>query len=328
MLQKLRYLLTPHQSNNHKPRALHPQAFLFYILLIFVVQVSLRTVSIAFPNVLGFATDISVDRLLDMTNQKRQEAGLSSLSISPTLSQAAANKASDMFTKDYWAHIAPDGTSPWDFITGAGYKYIYAGENLAKSFNDSSGVVSAWMESPTHKDNVLKKEYKEVGFAVVNGKLNGEETTLVVQMFGSTNSSPDPKVAQNSLVSEITPVPTRIAQVFPETLPTSIPLALLISPTISSPTPTIIPTIESTQIVGGTQIKIASSRNIPLLNINTVTKTVSLILIGLLLFLLAIDSIFIWQRKTIRVSGHNFAHMLFLLMLVGVVYLTGTGVIM
>jgi hypothetical protein len=48
----------------------------------------------------------------------------------------------------------------------------------------SDGVVTAWMNSPTHRDNILKKEYTDVGFAIVNGVLNGEETTLVVQMFG------------------------------------------------------------------------------------------------------------------------------------------------
>ncbi len=48
----------------------------------------------------------------------------------------------------------------------------------------SDGVMKAWLDSTTHRDNLLRKEYTDVGFAVVNGILNGEETTLVVQMFG------------------------------------------------------------------------------------------------------------------------------------------------
>jgi hypothetical protein len=90
-----------------------------------------------------------------------------------------------MFAKNYWSHFAPDGASPWDFINGSGYRYEYAGENLAKNFLFSQGVVDAWMNSPTHRENILKKNYTEVGYAIVNGVMNGEETTLVVQMFGT-----------------------------------------------------------------------------------------------------------------------------------------------
>ncbi len=94
-------------------------------------------------------------------------------------------KATDMFARNYWAHYGPDGTTPWSFITNSGYEYEYAGENLAKNFMFSDGVVQAWMESPTHRENILRNEYTEIGYAIQNGVLNGEETTLVVQMFGT-----------------------------------------------------------------------------------------------------------------------------------------------
>ena len=90
-----------------------------------------------------------------------------------------------MFEKGYWAHNAPDGATPWDFIHGEGYRYTYAGENLARDFSYSKDVVDAWMASPSHRDNLMRPEYQEIGFAVVNGTLNGSETTLVVQMFGT-----------------------------------------------------------------------------------------------------------------------------------------------
>ncbi|OGG14087.1 hypothetical protein A2773_05145 [Candidatus Gottesmanbacteria bacterium RIFCSPHIGHO2_01_FULL_39_10] len=329
MLDKLRHFFIPHHTNNHKARALHPQAFVFYILLVFVLQISFKTISTNFPDVLGFATDISVDRLLELTNQKRSESGLSPLSFSPTLSQAAANKASDMFSQGYWAHIAPDGKTPWDFITGSGYNYVYAGENLAKSFNDSQSVVDAWMNSSSHKENILKGEYKEIGFAVVNGNLSGEETTLVVQMFGSTNSSANTAQATTVAVITSVPLPTKAEINLPTIIPTTIPIVAKTLPTIISPSPesTIMPTTDI-QFTGRSQVKTAGARTAPIININSLTRTFSLLLIGLLLFLLGIDSIFIWKRKTLRVAGHNFAHMLFLIALIGVVYLTGTGVIM
>src|SRR3989338_7182361 len=110
------------------------------------------------------------------------------LELNPELSLAAEKKAEDMFARNYWAHNGPNGSTPWDFIKGAGYTYIYAGENLAKDFQNSNDVVQAWMKSPSHRENILRKEYQDIGFAVVNGVLNGEETTLVIQMFGVSSS--------------------------------------------------------------------------------------------------------------------------------------------
>ena len=86
-----------------------------------------------------------------------------------------------MFSKDYWAHNAPDGTTPWVFIKNTGYNYIYAGENLARGFNSASDVINAWMNSPEHRQNVLSPNYQNVGFAVATGTLSGEDTVLVVE---------------------------------------------------------------------------------------------------------------------------------------------------
>jgi hypothetical protein len=90
-----------------------------------------------------------------------------------------------MMLKNYWAHISPDGTTPWHFINDSGYAYSAAGENLAKDFNISSGVIAGWMGSPLNRDNVLNPTYQDVGYAVIDGSLVGSETTLVVAMYGS-----------------------------------------------------------------------------------------------------------------------------------------------
>ncbi len=129
--------------------------------------------------------DISVQELVTLTNQKRAENGFGTLSENSQLSIAAGKKADDMFAKNYWAHNSPDGITPWVFIKQAGYNYVYAGENLARGFNSSSDVVNAWMASSTHRANILSANYKDVGFAVKSGSLNGEQTFLVVQEFGS-----------------------------------------------------------------------------------------------------------------------------------------------
>lgn len=315
MLAFLRHLFTPHRTNNHRPKVLHPQTLIFYILFFLFLQFNLANLKILLPNILGLATDINVESLLSMTNQKRLGEGFSSLTLDPQLSQAAAAKAQDMFTKDYWAHNAPDGTSPWVFIKGADYNYLYAGENLAKNFSNSEGVVNAWMVSPTHRANILKPDYKDVGFAVVNGRLNGEETTLVVQMFGVKQGS---EIAAKPLPRQtISPQPTIS---LPKATPTPTS-ALGISPIAQEKVATLVARSNLTPML------LSSAKNSPAFNIFSLTRNSSLFLIGFLLLIISLDTYLIWRRKTIRIAGHNFAHFFFLLTAVLAIWLTRQGVI-
>jgi hypothetical protein len=178
----IHHLFIPHEENNFRAKSLHTDFLTVYLVIAFLMMMVFKQGNI--HDVLGFATDISVEKLHQLTNEQRQKNNLTALSLNPALTLAAKRKAENMFQENYWSHYSPDGKTPWDFILGAGYKYEYAGENLAKNFLFSNGVVDAWMNSPTHRDNLLKKEYTEVGYAVVNGVLNGEQTTLVVQEFG------------------------------------------------------------------------------------------------------------------------------------------------
>lgn len=195
------HLFFPHESNNHKAKALHFSSLFVYLAIFLFIQVSFSVLVRTSPTVLGIASDISVERLLLLTNKKREEIGLNSLKINQELSLAATQKAKDMFTYNYWAHNNPQGKTPWDFILSSHYKYIYAGENLAKDFANSDGVVEAWMKSPSHRENMLQEKYEDIGFAVVNGNLNGEETTLVVQMFGKKDTASSGVVSDSSSVS-------------------------------------------------------------------------------------------------------------------------------
>lgn len=181
-------LFVPHEENNFRAKSLHTDFLTVYLVVAFLMMMIFKQNS-GLHNVLGFATDISVEKLNQLTNEQRQKNNLPSLSINSTLTLAAQKKAENMLAENYWSHYSPDGKTPWDFILGAGYKYEYAGENLAKNFLFSNGVVDAWMNSTTHRDNLLKKEYTEVGYAIVNGTLNGEQTTLVVQEFGKPMTS-------------------------------------------------------------------------------------------------------------------------------------------
>ncbi len=66
---------------------------------------------------MGYASSISLDEVLRLTNERRKEAGLSPLKLDPVLSQAAKSKGEDMLNKDYWAHVSPDGVEPWKFFS-------------------------------------------------------------------------------------------------------------------------------------------------------------------------------------------------------------------
>src|SRR3989339_1571593 len=180
-------LFIPHEENNFRAKSLHTDFLTVYLVIAFLMMLVFKQGNI--HDVLGFATDISVDKLYQLTNEQRQKNNLPSLSLNSALSLAAQRKAENMFQENYWSHYSPDGKTPWDFILGAGYQYEYAGENLAKNFLFSNGVVDAWMDSTTHRENILKKEYTEVGYAIVNGILNGEQTTIVVQEFGKPMAS-------------------------------------------------------------------------------------------------------------------------------------------
>jgi uncharacterized protein YkwD len=187
--QFLHHLFIPHEHNNFRARVTQVHALASYLLFFMAMAFFINYIH-STSNVLGYATDITVDKLFSLTNEQRQENGLKPLKYNDKLAEAAKEKAADMFTKNYWAHFAPDGsTTPWSFILKSGYKYEYAGENLAKNFMFSDGVVQAWMKSPSHRENMLRPEYTDVGFAIANGSLNGEETTLVVQMFGKPLSA-------------------------------------------------------------------------------------------------------------------------------------------
>ncbi|KKQ38704.1 MAG: hypothetical protein US54_C0005G0017 [Candidatus Roizmanbacteria bacterium GW2011_GWA2_37_7] len=184
IIDAIYHLFLPKHSNNFRAKLLHHDFLTVYLVFALVLTVGITHLQNSNGSILGYATDITTLKLLELTNQERSNQGMDSLQNNEKLEQAAQAKAKDIFEKDYWSHYGPSGETPWEFILGSGYQYEYAGENLAKNFLFSDGVMKAWMDSETHRDNILRKEYTDVGFAIVNGMLNGEETTLVVQMFG------------------------------------------------------------------------------------------------------------------------------------------------
>jgi len=183
IIDTVHHFFIPRHTNNFTAKLLHHDFLTIYLIVAILFGAGIKHMQQS-GNILGYATDVTVQKLYELTNAERSKINLNTLNYNDELAAAARQKAQDMFAKDYWSHYGPEGETPWQFILASGYQYEYAGENLAKNFMFSDGVVKAWLDSTTHRDNLLRKEYSDVGFAVVNGVLNGEETTLVVQMFG------------------------------------------------------------------------------------------------------------------------------------------------
>lgn len=136
--------------------------------------------------------------LVELANEDRAAEDLGALSVNPLLTLAAQAKADDMAARGYFSHVTPDGREPWDFIREQGYEYGAAGENLAVNFSDSENVEEAWMNSPTHRANILSTKFTEIGIATARGEYKGKMTTFVVQMFGTPRISaetPPPRQA-------------------------------------------------------------------------------------------------------------------------------------
>ena len=150
--------------------------------------------------VLAYATEISSNRLLTETNERRAANKSQPLVINEALSAAAQTKANDMAMKNYWSHYTPSGEAPWTFIDKSGYAYNKAGENLAYGFSTSDDTVNGWMNSPSHKANMLDNAFSEVGFGFANSadfNKSGKET-IVVAMYGQPNKN-QPIVASTNL---------------------------------------------------------------------------------------------------------------------------------
>lgn len=183
VLHRLRIVVFPHHTNKYRPHAIRWQGISLVLLFAFTLQFAYNSWQTG--SVLGQKSDVTSEQLLTLTNAARADSDRPALTLNAKLSQAAHAKARDMFAQQYWAHTAPDGSTPWKWIEEAGYNYHVAGENLAKNFVSSHGVVTAWLDSPEHRKNLLDSRYENVGFAVVPGKLQGNDTMLVVALYGT-----------------------------------------------------------------------------------------------------------------------------------------------
>lgn len=269
----LSHWFIPHKDTHKKAHLISGEALIIYILLFIFLKVGFSVLGYAKPGILGITSNVDQKKLIELTNQERVKKGLPPVAENEALNKAALLKAQNMFSENYWAHFAPSGKTPWDFILGAGYKFTYAGENLAKNFYNSEDVVVAWMNSQTHRDNLLNSKYQDIGIVVLEGLLNGEKTTLIVQEFGST----------------------QIAVSQPVVNAGGKQLAVSLEEYNQKP-----------QLVASVQTPLVSK---VLFDPYQVYKTAGLSLISFMAILLLVDVMVLYKRGVFRLSSHQIAHM-------------------
>lgn len=306
------HYLVPRESNNYKAKALHLDFLTLYLVLALVCTVAVKQFAAFRPGaVLGYATDITVDKLFQLTNEERAKNNVPPLSYNDKLAAAAYNKAQNMFKEGYWAHFAPDGTTPWSFILGSGYQYSVAGENLAKGFYFSDAVVQAWMNSPSHRENMLRDAYKDVGYAIANGTLNGEETTLVVQMFGA----PIAGVAENTQQTEP-------AKLVVTEIPTAIPV---ITQTVINQPLAKLPVQNTFYQPSSIVLARHTTQSTPSFNLYPIIFNANMLFLIVLASVLIMDFYFSKKLNIVRVGGKNVAHVLFIMFIFIGVYIVSNG---
>ena len=118
-------------------------------------------------------------QMLQLVNDERIKQNLPLLKPDPELTIVARAHSKDMFVRGYFAHITPDGKTPFDRMRAAGVRYLSAGENLALG-QTLTICHNGLMNSPGHRANILDKSYGRIGIGILDGGMHG---LMVTQNF-------------------------------------------------------------------------------------------------------------------------------------------------
>jgi hypothetical protein len=320
------HFFIPHKKNNYRAHLLKPIALYTVIFFMIGLQFSFLFIKKVYPqgNVLGVSYSITVQDIVTQTNDQRGKNGLAPLKTNGQLNVAAQLKGQDMLTKGYWAHVSPEGKEPWYWIIQSGYNYNRAGENLAKDFRDTTSTVTAWMNSPGHRANILNPNYKDIGVAVVSGPFNGYDTVIVVQMFGEPYGGSSASLTQPDIAgAQVLPTP-KPAQ------PKTVNLALVPntstgSATSATATDVTLTKPDDAQIFPVPQTATAS----PLIDPIQIFKVIIFVIGVAFAVLLGVDAYIIAHNRIKRDNhGHSMYHAVFLIAIMVSLFLIETGVIL
>jgi uncharacterized protein YkwD len=131
------------------------------------------------------ASPLTARNIVALANTDRTALGVRKVTEDSALDRAAQLKANDMAAKGYFSHVDPSGNQPWMWFKRVGYYYWGAAENLAINFDSAQSVNTAWMNSPSHKANLVNGSYSRMGIGIAHGMYNGKPATFVVQFFAN-----------------------------------------------------------------------------------------------------------------------------------------------
>lgn len=106
---------------------------------------------------------------MKLVNEERASNGLDPLTISQELTVKSRIKSQDMKEQGYFSHNSPTYGSPFEMMKKLGITYRSAGENIAMGYRTAEAVVNAWMNSPSHRENILSTRYTAMGIGHTDG---------------------------------------------------------------------------------------------------------------------------------------------------------------
>lgn len=185
---KIKDIFIASETNQYQPWITTSHALAFFCAFIWVLRLTLPTIMTT------QAASIDSRDLMDKINSERTQRYISALTFNSKLESAATAKSNDMLRRSYFAHVNPDGQYVWPLIESAGYyPYITLGENLAMDFFSNDAVISAWMNSPTHRANLLNEKFEDQGLASIFGTYEpGHDSYLITSLFGALVKKSEP----------------------------------------------------------------------------------------------------------------------------------------
>lgn len=134
---------------------------------------STESVQLNFKVANGSVDSQAEEKMLRLLNLEREKKGFVALKMDPALRGVARAHSQDMFQKGYFSHYNLEGQSPFDRMNQAGIEYGYAGENLALA-PSTDLAMQGLMNSPGHRANILKPEFRKIGIGVIDGGIYGK----------------------------------------------------------------------------------------------------------------------------------------------------------
>lgn len=134
--------------------------------------------------------EITPENVLAAMNRYREEKNLPPLRGDHRLDLAAEDRMRDMEEIGYWSHESPEGRSPFFWLALRGYRFGYAGENLARGFETAEVLVDSWMESRGHRENIMSADHADCGIAIIDGSTTGKSTGKSIVVLFATLLEP------------------------------------------------------------------------------------------------------------------------------------------